>query len=508
MTTDIKTDLKKLELWFFTGSQHLYGPAALKKVAINSQEVVAALDGSPAIPVRVVFKPVVKSPAEATALCQEASQNPHCIGVITWCHTFSPSKMWINGLKLLRKPLLHLHTQHNRDIPWSTIDMDFMNLNQAAHGDREHGFICSRMRIERKVVAGFWQDPKVQGQIGSWSRVAAAWADWQGAKFCRFGDNMREVAVTEGDKVSAQIQFGYSVNGYGVGDLVKCVNAATDSEIEHVVRDYEARYTVAAPLRKNGAMRASLREAARLEVGLRAFLQAGDFKGFTDTFEDLHGLAQLPGVAVQRLMADGYGFGAEGDWKTAALVRAMKVMGAGLKGGTSFMEDYTYHLQPNNMKVLGAHMLEICPSIAKGKPSIEVHPLGIGGKADPVRLVFDTPPGPGLNASLIDLGNRFRLLVNEVDVVTPDHPLPKLPVARAVWLCKPDLQTATAAWIHAGGAHHTGFSQSLTSEMLEDFAAMAGVEIVFIDAKTTLREFKKELRNNEVYYALHRGFGG
>jgi L-arabinose isomerase len=293
-----------------------------------------------------------------------------------------------------------------------------------------------------------------------------------------------------------------------MGDLVKCVNAATDSEIEHLVRDYEARYTVAPALRKNGKMRASLREAAKIEVGLRAFLHAGDFKGFTDTFEDLHGLVQLPGVAVQRLMAEGYGFGAEGDWKTAALVRAMKVMAAGLKGGTSFMEDYTYHLQPNNMKVLGAHMLEICPSIAKGKPSIEVHPLGIGGKADPVRLVFDTPPGPGLNASLIDLGNRFRLIVNEVDVVNPDHPLPKLPVARAVWLCKPDLATAAAAWIYAGGAHHTGFSQVLTTEMLEDFAAMAGLEIVIIDGKTTLREFRKELRYNEVYYALNRGIGG
>ncbi|MGD1084980.1 MAG: L-arabinose isomerase [Verrucomicrobiota bacterium] len=507
MATDIKTDLKKLEIWFLTGSQQLYGPAALKKVAANAQEVAAALDGSPAIPARVLFRPVVKSAAEATALCQEAGSNANCIGVITWCHTFSPSKMWIHGLKFLRRPLLHLHTQHNRDIPWSSIDMEFMNLNQAAHGDREHGFICSRLRMNRKVVVGFWQDPKVQGQIGAWSRVAAAWQDWQGAKFCRFGDNMREVAVTEGDKVAAQIQFGFSVNGYGVGDLVKCVHAASESEMDQVTRDYEARYTLAPALRKGGAMRGSLREAARIEVGLRAFLQAGDFKGFTDTFEDLHGLAQLPGVAVQRLMAEGYGFGAEGDWKTAALVRAMKVMGAGLRGGTSFMEDYTYHLQPNNMKVLGAHMLEICPSIAKSKPALEVHPLGIGGKADPVRLVFDTPPGPGLNASLIDLGHRFRLLVNEVEVTAPDHPLPKLPVARAVWLCKPDLPTAAAAWIYAGGAHHTGFSQALTGEMLEDLAGMAGVEIVMIDSKTTLREFRGELRHNEVYYSMNRGFG-
>ena len=302
--------------------------------------------------------------------------------------------MWINGLKALRKPLLHLHTQHNREIPWATIDMDFMNLNQAAHGDREHGFIMSRLRLNRKVVVGFWQDAGVQSQIGAWCRAAAAWHDWQGAKFARFGDNMREVAVTEGDKVAAQMQFGYSVNGYGVGDLVKCVNEASDREVDRLVQEYEASYVVAPALRKNGAQRSALREAARIELGLRAFLTAGGFKGFTDTFEDLHGLAQLPGLAVQRLMADGYGFGAEGDWKTCALVRAMKVMAAGLKGGTSFMEDYTYHLDPKGMQVLGAHMLEICPSIAKGKPSLEVHPLGIGGKADPVRLVFDTPAGP------------------------------------------------------------------------------------------------------------------
>jgi L-arabinose isomerase len=386
--------------------------------------------------------------------------------------------------------------------------MDFMNLNQAAHGDREHGFIMSRLRLDRKVVVGYWQDAAVQRRIGAWCRAAAAWHDWQGAKFCRFGDNMREVAVTEGDKVAAQVQFGYSVNGYGVGDLVKSVNAATDREIEHLIAEYESRYTVAPKLRKTGSKRESLREAARIELGLRAFLTAGDFKGFTDTFEDLHGLAQLPGLAVQRLMADGYGFGAEGDWKTCALVRAMKVMAAGLRGGTSFMEDYTYHLDPKRSMVLGAHMLEICPSIAKGRPSLEVHPLGIGGKADPVRLVFDTLAGPGLNASLIDLGNRFRLLLNEVDVVPPDKPLPRLPVARAVWIPKPDLPTSAAAWIYAGGAHHTGFSHAVTTEMIEDFANMAGVELVVIDADTRLRQFRQELKWNEVYYGLHRGFAG
>jgi L-arabinose isomerase len=458
--------------------------------------------------VKVRVKPVVKTPAEATAMCQAANASAECIGLVTWCHTFSPSKMWIAGLKSLRKPLLHLHTQHNRDIPWGSIDMDFMNLNQAAHGDREHGFIMSRLRLERKVVVGYWQDPQVQRRIGDWCRAAAAWQDWQGAKFCRFGDNMREVAVTEGDKVAAQVQFGYSVNGYGVGDLIKSVNAATDREIDRLIAEYEDRYTVAPKLRKNGAQRQSLREAARIELGLRAFLGAGGFKGFTDTFEDLHELVQLPGLAAQRLMAEGYGFGAEGDWKTCALVRAMKVMGAGLKGGTSFMEDYTYHLDPKRSLVLGAHMLEICPSIAKGKPSLEVHPLGIGGKADPVRLVFDTPAGAGINASVIDLGNRFRLLLNEVEVVPPEKPLPRLPVARAVWKPKPDLATSAAAWIYAGGAHHTGFSQAVTTEMIEDFATMADIELVVIDADTRLRQFKQELRWNEVYYALHRGFAG
>ena len=500
-------DLKQFEVWFVAGSQQLYGADALKKVTANAQQIATALNASPHIPAEVIFKPVIKNAAEATALCQQASVNSRCIGIITWCHTFSPSKMWINGLKLLRRPLLHFHTQHNRDIPWDTIDMDFMNLNQAAHGDREHGFIMSRMRLNRKVVVGYWQEAAVQSQIGGWMRVAAAWHDWQDAKICRFGDNMRDVAVTEGDKVAAQIQFGYSVNGYGVGDLVKAVNKATDHEVARLVKEYETRYAVAPKLLKTPATRDSLREAARIEVGLRAFLAAGDFKGFTDTFEDLHGLQQLPGIAVQRLMEDGYGFGAEGDWKTAALVRAMKVMAAGLRGGTSFMEDYTYHFEPKAMKVLGAHMLEICPSIARSRPSLQIHPLGIGGKADPVRLVFDTAPGRALNASMIDLGNRFRLLVNEVDVVAPDKPLPKLPVARAVWQCKPDLPTAAAAWIYAGGAHHTGFSQAVTTPMLEDFAEMAGIELVIIDDTTRLRGFKKELRDNEVYYALARGLG-
>jgi L-arabinose isomerase len=413
--------------------------------------------------------------------------------------------MWINGLKLLQKPLVHLHTQHNRDIPWSSIDMDFMNLNQAAHGDREHGFIMTRMRLNRKVVVGFWQEEAVRKQIGAWCRAAAAWNDWQGAKFVRFGDNMREVAVTEGDKVAAQMKLGYSVNGHGVGDLVKCVNAITDAQVQALVAEYATQYSFAANLRSPGAPLNAVHEAARIELGLRVFLEAGDFKGFTTTFEDLHGLIQLPGIGPQRLMADGYGFAAEGDWKTCALVRAMKVMAVGLKGGTSFMEDYTYHLNPKGKLVLGSHMLEICPSIAKGKPSLQVHPLGIGGKADPARLVFDTPAGPALNASIIDMGNRFRLLVNEVTVVPPEKPLPKLPVARALWIAKPNLQVAATAWIYAGGAHHTGFSQAVTTEMLEDFASMAGIELVVIDDDTKVRAFKQELRWNEVYYGLSSG---
>jgi L-arabinose isomerase len=501
------TNLKQIEVWFITGSQHLYGPETLKKVAAHSQEIAKAFNAAPAIPVKVVFKPVLTTPDAVTTLCQEANNAPKCIGLITWCHTFSPSKMWINGLKQLRKPVAHLHTQFNRDIPWAAIDMDFMNLNQAAHGDREHGFIWSRMRMNRKVVVGFWQEKPVQEKLGVWCRAAAAWHDWQGAKFARFGDNMREVAVTEGDKVAAQFKFGYAVNGYGVGDLVKSVNAVSPKAIDKLVQEYADTCLMAADLRKGGARHDSVREAARIELGLRAFLKAGDFKGFTTTFEDLHGLAQLPGISAQRLMADGYGFGAEGDWKTAALLRAMKVMAVGLPGGTSFMEDYTYHLDPKGKKVLGAHMLEICPSIADGKPSLQVHPLGIGGKADPARLVFNTPAGPALNASLIDVGNRFRLLVNEVDVLKPDEPMPKLPVAQAVWKCRPDFETACACWIYGGGAHHTGFSQALTAEHLEDFAEIAGLEYLLIGNGASVPEFKKELRSNEVYYALNNGLG-
>lgn len=505
MDNYMKINLKQLEVWFVTGSQHLYGPETLKAVAKHSQEIAKTLNDASAIPVKVVFKPVMVSPDAITELCQEANNAKNCIGLITWCHTFSPSKMWINGLKQLRKPICHLHTQYNRDLPWSTIDMDFMNMNQAAHGDREHGFIMTRLRIARKVVVGFWQDEATQEKIGSWTRAAAAWHDWQGAKFARIGDNMREVAVTEGDKVAAQLKFGFSVNTYGVGDLVKVVNAVSEKELDALIKEYETTYVVGADLKKGGKCHKFVRDAARIELGLKTFLTEGGFKGYTDTFEDLHGLAQLPGVGSQRMMAAGFGFAGEGDWKTAALVRAMKVMAAGL-GGASFMEDYTYHLESGNQLVLGSHMLEICPSIADGKASLEVHALGIGGKTDPARLVFNTPAGAGINVAMMDMGNRFRFLLNEVDCITPPHDMPKLPVARAVWQCRPSFEEACACWIHAGGAHHTGFSQVVTTEMIEDFATIAGIELAIIDGKTNVRDFQQTLRNNEVYHALSKGW--
>ncbi|RYY31219.1 MAG: L-arabinose isomerase [Chitinophagaceae bacterium] len=496
-------DLKKLEVWFVTGSQHLYGEETLKQVADHSQSIARALDKHISIPVSIVFKPVVKTPDEIYRLCQEVNTAGQCIGIIAWMHTFSPAKMWIAGLKILQKPLLHLHTQFNRDIPWGDIDMDFMNLNQSAHGDREFGFMMTRMRLNRRVVAGHWEDSDVINQLNGWSRAAAGWNDWQGAKFARFGDNMRQVAVTEGDKVEAEMKFGYSVNGYGVGDLVKVINEVSERDIDKLIGIYNDQYEIASSLKKDGAQYASLREAARIETGLRYFLEAGNFKGFTDTFEDLHGLTQLPGLAVQRLMAAGYGFGGEGDWKTAALVRAMKVMGDGLDGGNSFMEDYTYHFDPVNRLVLGAHMLEICESIASGRPSCEIHPLGIGGKADPVRLVFNVTSGPAINASIVDMGNRFRLLVNDVDAVTPVEPLPKLPVARVLWKPMPDMKTGCAAWIYAGGAHHTCYSQNLTSTHMRDFADMANIECVVIDKDTNINTFRNELRWNEVYYKIN-----
>src|SRR6266536_2788886 len=501
----MKIDLKGYEVWFVTGSQHLYGSKTLDTVAEHSREIAASLGASAHLPVQVVFKPVLTTPEAIRELCLDANSTKNCVGLITWMHTFSPAKMWIAGLHLLKKPFLHLHTQYNREIPWSEIDMDFMNLNQSAHGDREFGFIGSRLGLNRKVVVGHWQDEDVQASLGMWARAACAWQDAQGAKIARFGDNMREVAVTEGNKVGAQIKLRYDVYAYGVGDLVHYVNQATDSEIDQLVEEYNDLYEVVPSLRQDGRQYQSLREGARIEIGLRHFLTDGNFKAFTTNFEDLHGLAQLPGLSVQRLMAENYGFGAEGDWKTAALVRAMKVMSAGLDGGTSFMEDYTYHLSHNDMMGLGSHMLEVCPTITEQKPSLEIHPLSIGGKADPVRLVFDTRPGPAVNAAVMDIGNRFRMLVNIVEVVPTHEPLPKLPVARAVWRPQPDLKTSATAWILAGGAHHTGFSHALTVEHLEDFAEIAGMEFLLINHDTALSAFKKEIRWNEMYYLLAHG---
>ncbi len=492
--------LKTREVWFVTGSQHLYGPQTLKQVAADSAKIAVALDKSPKISQKVVFKPVLTTPESIYELCSTANNSRNCIGLITWMHTFSPAKMWIKGLSVLTKPFLHFHTQLNRDIPWDTIDMNFMNLNQSAHGDREFGFIGTRMRLNRKVVVGHYQDPEAIDRIAVWIRAATAFNDALNMKVARFGDNMRDVAVTEGNKVNAQIKMGYSVYGYGIGDLVSAVNKVTPAEIKRLLSEYSSEYKMT----KSVATSDTLAEAARIEAGLESFLKSGGFKAFTTTFEDLHGLKQLPGIAVQRLMAKGYGFGAEGDWKTAALVRSMKVMAQGLKGGTSFMEDYTYHFDPAGMKVLGAHMLEVCPSIASAKPAVEIHQLSIGGKADPARLVFKTAPGKGINASVIDLGNRFRMIVNEVEVVKcPD--MPKLPVASVLWTPMPDLKTGAAAWIFAGGAHHTGFSTAVDKEYLEDFAGMLGIEFVLIDEKCNLDTFRKELKMNEIYYHISGG---
>ncbi|UAY56599.1 L-arabinose isomerase [Arachidicoccus terrestris] len=493
-------DFKNREIWLVTGSQHLYGEETLREVASHSQEIARALDSAGDIPAKIVWQPTVKTTDEIYSLVQKANHDDNVIGLIAWMHTFSPAKMWIRGLNILHKPLLHLHTQFNQDIPWATMDMDFMNLNQSAHGDREFGFIVTRLGINRKVVVGHWAASAVQKQIGDWARVAAGWADWQGAKFARFGDNMRFVAVTEGDKVAAEAKLGFSVNTYGIGDLATVISEISDKEVDVLIQEYEDSYDLMDVLRKEGTQRAALRDAAKIELGLRSFLQAGGFKGFTDTFEDLHGVNQLPGIAVQRLMADGYGFAGEGDWKTAALVRAMKVMGHGLPGANAFMEDYTYHLDPKDAKVMGSHMLEVDASLAVGRASCEIHPLGIGGKSDPVRLVFNGGGGPAVASSLVDMGGRFRMVINAVEGVEITEALPKLPVARVMWKPLPDFQTSCAAWILAGGAHHTSYSQNLSVEQIEDFAEMAGIESVIIDQDTTLRQLKRELKFAQAYY--------
>ncbi len=497
--------LANREVWFVTGSQSLYGDAALKVVAEHTREIAGALDRADTIPVRIVAKPVVTTPDAIRDLLLEATTASTCVGVIAWMHTFSPSRMWIPGLMALQKPLLHLHTQHNRDLPWAEIDMDFMNLNQSAHGDREFGYLETRLRRSRTTVVGHWRDPEVAGRIGIWARAACGVHELRRLRLARFGDNMRQVAVTEGDKVEAQIRLGTRVDGYGVADLVAMVRSASTGDVDRLVEEYDATYDMAPELRRDGERRSAVCDAARIEIGLRTFLTDGGFGAFTDTFEDLGDLVQLPGIAVQRLMADGYGFGAEGDWKTALLVRAMKVMATGLPGGTSFMEDYTYHLVPGRPLVLGAHMLEVCPTIADGTPACEIHPLSIGQRSDPVRLVFTARPGPGVVLGLLDLGDRFRLVLNEIDVVRPPEDLPRLPVARALWDPRPDLKVAAEAWLTAGGPHHTSLSAALNRTHIEDFAEMTGIELIAIGDGTTTTDIKKELRWNQPDYQFARG---
>ncbi|MBN2167216.1 MAG: L-arabinose isomerase [Marinilabiliaceae bacterium] len=496
--------LKQLEVWFVTGSQHLYGPKTLEQVAEHSKEIAASFDASTTIPVKVVCKPTGTGSAEIHRICKEANSAENCIGIITWMHTFSPAKMWIHGLQELRKPILHLHTQYNKEIPWDSIDMDFMNLNQSAHGDREFGHIMARMRMNRKVVVGHWQDPKTVQRIAVWSRVAAAWADSRDMLIIRFGDQMNNVAVTDGDKVEAERIFGYHVDYSPIADLVAYQDKVTDKEVAELVKVYEKEYVFADNCIEGGKDRGQVENAARIEIALRRFLEAKGAKAFTTNFDDLAGIDQLPGLASQRLMAEGYGFGAEGDWKTAALFRTMWFMGQGMPKGCSFLEDYTLNFDGENSSILQAHMLEICPLISDEKPRLEVHPLGIGGKNDPARLVFTSKTGPGVAATVVDMGSRFRMIINTVDCIESKK-LPKLPVASALWIPQPNFEIGAAAWILAGGTHHTSFSYDLTVEYLEDFAEMAGIEAIVIDKDTTISEFKKELKWNDLYYHLNKG---
>ena len=500
MTTSTST------CWFLTGSQGLYGPETLEQVERQSREIVTQLNAAEELSTEIVWQPVLTDAAEIHRRMLAANADPDCIGVIAWMHTFSPAKMWITGLDALQTPLLHLHTQANVTLPWAEIDMDFMNLNQAAHGDREFGYIQTRLGVARKTVAGHVSDPRTVARVAAWQRAAAGNAAIRRLKLARFGDNMRDVAVTEGDKVAAQLRFGVSVNTWGVNDLVAVVDAVSDAEVDALVEEYADAYTIVPELARGGDRHESLRYGARIEAGLRAFLTDGGFGGFTTNFQDLGGLRQLPGLAVQRLMADGYGFGGEGDWKTSVMLHTIKAMGREVPGGTSFMEDYTYHWGPGTPKILGAHMLEVCPTIAADRPRVEIHPLGIGDREDPVRLVFDAEPGPAIVVGICDLGDRFRLVLNQVEVVPPDEPLPKLPVARAVWQPQPDLATSAECWLAAGGPHHTVLSAAVGTEELTDFAAMVGTELAVIDAATTPRQFANELRWNQAYHRLGLGF--
>jgi len=495
------------DIWFVTGSQHLYGADTLEQVARDSRAMVDGLNAAGTVPYPIVWKPTVTSAEEISAVLEAATADARSAGVITWMHTFSPAKMWIRGLSVLKKPLLQFHTQYNRDIPWASIDMDFMNLNQSAHGDREYAHITARLGLKRGIVAGHWQDPETVRRVGVWARAAAAVTEGRSARFVRFGDNMRDVAVTDGDKVAAQIRFGWSVNSYGVGELVQRVARVTSADVDALIDTYKRAYTIDAALLSDGKQVERLKVQARLELAIRAFLEEGRYRGFTTNFEDLYGLDQLPGLCAQRLMADGYGFGAEGDWKTAALVRAMKLMADGLPGGTSFMEDYTYHLEREKSAVLGSHMLEICPSIAGGRPRIEIHPLGIGGKDDPARLVFQAAPGEAVNASLVEFGDRFRLVVNEVKAIGAPHSMPKLPVAQAVWIPYPDFTTGVEGWLWSGGAHHTGYSTQICTEHLQVYADLLGLEFVRIGKGTSLEQVRTQLALQELLALRASAFG-
>ncbi len=501
----LSTTLDHYEVWFLTGSQNLYGEETLRQVADQSQAIADALDANSDIPVKIIWKPVLKDSESIRRAALEANASDRVIGLIAWMHTFSPAKMWIAGLDALQKPLLHLHTQANVELPWAEIDFDFMNLNQAAHGDREFGYIQTRLGVSRKTVVGHVSNPVVSASIGTWTRAAAGWAASRTMKLARFGDNMRYVAVTEGDKTEAELRFGVQVNTWPVNELADAVHAASDADIDALVDEYEELYDVAPMLRRGGDHRASLRYGAAIELGLKSFLEEGGFSAFTTSFEDLGALRQLPGLAVQRLMAQGYGFGAEGDWKTAILVRVANVMGSGLPGGASLMEDYTYDLVPGRELILGAHMLEVSPSLTSARPSLEIHPLGIGGKEDPVRLVFNADPGPAVVVAMSDMRDRFRLVANVVEVVEPTEALPNLPVGRAVWRPEPDFQTSAAAWLTAGAAHHTVMSTAIGIEVFHDFAEIARTELLVIDKDTTLRDFTREVRWNQAYYRLAQG---
>lgn len=494
----ISLDKQKYEIWFLTGTQNLYGDNTLQQVTSQSEEVSRILAKSIDVPVEIVWKPILKTSNEVRTIMQDASTSDKCIGVIVWMHTFSPAKMWISGLHALTKPLLHFHTQFNSQLPWSTLDMDFMNLNQAAHGDREHGHIQARMNRGRKIVVGHVSDHRVQSRISNWIRAAIGWHTSQNLRLARFGDNMRFVAVTDGDKTGAQIKLGFSVEAYGVNTLVDEVSQVSESEIDALIPEYLECYEVAPELRPGGRRHISLRYAASQEIALRKMMVEGEFQAFTTNFEDLGGLKQLPGLAVQRLMADGYGFGGEGDWKTSALLRIVKSMSVGLKGGTSFMEDYTYHFGPGEPKILGAHMLEVCPSISTSKPRMEIHPLGIGNREDPVRLVFNATPSYGFVSCLTDMGDHYRIITNEVEVVNADEPLPKLPVACAVWKPSPSLEVSSESWIYAGGSHHTVLTTALDIEVMQDFAEIADVELLEINSRTESQEFRQTIRWNSV----------